>query len=110
MHDLYYKGRIHTRLNHVNAGYKTNRDIRLGTTERPLTLTLNNENRQPEIQLLLSEHQLVADIVIDESAAENITELTAIIDKPSPAITEKTAGRNDPCPCASGKKYKKCCA
>lgn len=22
---------------------------------------------------------------------------------------EKTAGRNDPCPCGSGKKYKKCC-
>jgi preprotein translocase subunit SecA len=22
---------------------------------------------------------------------------------------EKTIGRNDPCPCSSGKKYKKCC-
>ncbi len=22
---------------------------------------------------------------------------------------EKTVGRNDPCPCGSGKKYKKCC-
>jgi uncharacterized protein YecA (UPF0149 family) len=22
---------------------------------------------------------------------------------------EKTIGRNDPCPCGSGKKYKKCC-
>ncbi len=27
---------------------------------------------------------------------------------PSPMRTEK-AGRNDPCPCGSGKKYKKCC-
>ncbi len=25
------------------------------------------------------------------------------------AISEKTAGRNDPCPCGSGKKHKKCC-
>jgi preprotein translocase subunit SecA len=25
------------------------------------------------------------------------------------AISEKKAGRNDPCPCGSGKKYKKCC-
>jgi len=24
-------------------------------------------------------------------------------------IAEKTVGRNDPCPCGSGKKYKKCC-
>jgi hypothetical protein len=26
-----------------------------------------------------------------------------------PAIQEKKVGRNDPCPCGSGKKYKKCC-
>ncbi|WP_417593972.1 YchJ family protein [Oceanospirillum sp.] len=24
-------------------------------------------------------------------------------------VTEKNIGRNDPCPCGSGKKYKKCC-
>ncbi len=26
-----------------------------------------------------------------------------------PVLTQKKAGRNDPCPCGSGKKYKKCC-
>lgn len=26
-----------------------------------------------------------------------------------PATRAATAGRNDPCPCGSGKKYKKCC-
>jgi len=25
-----------------------------------------------------------------------------------PATSAKTVGRNDPCPCGSGKKYKKC--
>ena len=25
------------------------------------------------------------------------------------AVSDKTVGRNDPCPCGSGKKYKKCC-
>jgi SEC-C motif len=30
--------------------------------------------------------------------------------KPAPFLrTEKQVGRNDPCPCGSGKKYKKCC-
>ena len=24
-------------------------------------------------------------------------------------VTSKKVGRNDPCPCGSGKKYKKCC-
>ncbi|RYD07095.1 hypothetical protein N752_00505 [Desulforamulus aquiferis] len=27
-----------------------------------------------------------------------------------PVRKEQQAGRNDPCPCGSGKKYKKCCA
>ncbi len=29
--------------------------------------------------------------------------------RPEPVRKEQTAGRNDPCPCGSGKKYKKCC-
>ncbi len=28
---------------------------------------------------------------------------------PKPEITKVKVGRNDPCPCGSGKKYKKCC-
>lgn len=30
-------------------------------------------------------------------------------EKPQPVRKEKKIGRNDPCPCGSGKKYKKCC-
>jgi len=26
-----------------------------------------------------------------------------------PVVKKKKIGRNDPCPCGSGKKYKKCC-
>lgn len=29
--------------------------------------------------------------------------------KQKPVVKEKLPGRNDPCPCGSGKKYKKCC-
>jgi uncharacterized protein YecA (UPF0149 family) len=28
---------------------------------------------------------------------------------PQPQEVEETPGRNDPCICGSGKKYKKCC-
>jgi len=30
-------------------------------------------------------------------------------EKPQPVRNQKKVGRNDPCPCGSGKKYKKCC-
>jgi len=29
--------------------------------------------------------------------------------KPRSAVAKKVPGRNDPCPCGSGKKYKHCC-
>jgi preprotein translocase subunit SecA len=29
--------------------------------------------------------------------------------RPAPATAEKVIGRNDPCPCGSGRKYKRCC-
>jgi preprotein translocase subunit SecA len=29
--------------------------------------------------------------------------------KPQTVIKDKKVGRNDPCPCGSGKKHKKCC-
>lgn len=31
------------------------------------------------------------------------------MEKPSPIINKDKVGRNDPCPCGSGKKYKRCC-
>jgi HEAT repeat protein len=33
----------------------------------------------------------------------------ALLTEPRPARTARKVGRNDPCPCGSGKKYKKCC-
>jgi uncharacterized protein YecA (UPF0149 family) len=31
------------------------------------------------------------------------------LDAPLPITVKHKAGRNDPCPCGSGKKFKKCC-
>ncbi len=31
-------------------------------------------------------------------------------ERPKPYVREQKVGRNDPCPCGSGKKFKKCCA
>ena len=41
-------------------------------------------------------------------ARANATNI-APTEKPSPVKAQKKVGRNDPCPCGSGKKYKKCC-
>ena len=53
----------------------------------------------------------------DESGAREPPDVQAPVPPPSPTeyvapkpfIREPKIGRNDPCPCGSGKKYKKCC-
>ena len=46
-----------------------------------------------------------------KAAGMDITpEMQAMVDNMFRAVpTGHTVGRNDPCPCGSGKKYKKCC-
>lgn len=69
---------------------------------------------------------LMGDVLMYSSNEENVFKLTEILDKNNieyhdihnltddiyiqkPLITREKIGRNDPCPCGSGKKYKKCC-
>ncbi len=40
---------------------------------------------------------------------EKRQEITKEYKKSKTVVKEKTPGRNDPCPCGSGRKYKKCC-
>jgi len=43
----------------------------------------------------------------DDLEAEE--QLLADTEKVQPLTADAKPGRNDPCPCGSGKKYKKCC-
>ncbi|MEW6997408.1 PBPRA1643 family SWIM/SEC-C metal-binding motif protein [Colwelliaceae bacterium BS250] len=110
MHDLYYKGRIHTRVNHVKTGYNTKRTVKLGSEKNPLTLVVSSDERKLEVQTLVADNDLFADITVNSDSDENINELNAILNKPTTTTFEKMPNRNDPCSCGSGKKYKKCCA
>ena len=109
MHDLYYKGRIHTRHNHVTTGYNTKRSVKLGSEKQPLTLVVASEERKLAIAQLVSDNELFADITVDSNVEENILELDGLLNKPTTTRFDKTPNRNDPCSCGSEKKYKKCC-
>jgi preprotein translocase subunit SecA len=53
----------------------------------------------------LSSTERTQTIKVARSNSTNI----APTQKPAPVKAQKKVGRNDPCPCGSGKKYKKCC-
>lgn len=109
MHDLYYKGRIHTRHNHINTGYNNKRAVKLGSEKHPLTLVVASDERKAEVATIANENGLFADITVDSAVEENILELEGLLNKPTTTIFDKTPNRNDPCSCGSEKKYKKCC-
>ena len=41
--------------------------------------------------------------------SDMVSEAAAAVDKAKPVRVGPKVGRNDPCPCSSGKKYKQCC-
>jgi len=43
-----------------------------------------------------------------KKASDVVSEAAAAVEKAKPVRTGPKVGRNDPCPCGSGKKYKQC--
>jgi len=40
---------------------------------------------------------------------EDIADVEMLLNRPTPLRNPVKVGRNDPCPCGSRRKYKKCC-
>ncbi|WP_416305100.1 PBPRA1643 family SWIM/SEC-C metal-binding motif protein [Neptunicella sp. SCSIO 80796] len=110
MSKFFFKGRIDAREQYQRFGYKPKRNIKPGTEESPLNLTVNNEERKTAVEVLLKEHGLCANIQINSDAEEDLHELDVMLRRPKTTTFDKTPKRNDPCHCGSGKKYKKCCS
>jgi len=106
---FFFKGRPGNKPKHVNHAFSTNRVVKKGSKESPLSLTVTTEDRKAELEAIAAENGLYADVTVNTDLAENTSELDYILDKPVPVTVETTPNRNDPCSCGSGKKFKKCC-
>ena len=87
-------------------GQKT---AKLGTTKRPAVVRVQTEERLTEVASIFEEKGWRYTIGLEPDKSEDISDLEVLLNLPKPAVVEKKAGRNDPCPCGSGKKFKKCC-
>ncbi len=110
MSKFFFKGRIELPSDYSTYNYNTDPSTKHGSKKHPISLTVTSEARQTEIQAVLEEHNIFANITLDTDAEENIGELDMVLNKPKTVVLDKTPNRNDPCSCGSGKKYKKCCA
>jgi preprotein translocase subunit SecA len=67
------------------------------------------QQRQTRVSEVRERHDEVTKIAVEETDAEaTIASAEERTDVIRPVRVQKV-GRNDPCPCGSGKKYKKCC-
>lgn len=90
----------------VFDGEKT---AKLGTEKKPAVVRVQTEKRLKEVSAIFEEKGWKFIIGLEPDEPEDITDLEILLTPHKPMIAENKVGRNDPCPCGSGKKYKKCC-
>ncbi|MEM7130074.1 MAG: PBPRA1643 family SWIM/SEC-C metal-binding motif protein [Chloroflexota bacterium] len=81
---------------------------KLGSQKRPLFLTVQSEERKTALIAICDDNGWQHQITVDADVDEDIAELEELQNTPEPFKAEDKVGRNDPCPCGSGKKYKQC--
>jgi SWIM/SEC-C metal-binding protein len=82
---------------------------KLGTEKNPAVVRVQTEERMKEVASIFEENGWEYTIGLEPDTPEDITDLERLLNPQKPQISEKKVGRNDPCPCGSGIKYKKCC-
>ena len=88
-------------------GVKT---AKLGTEKKPAVVNVQTKKRMKEVAAIFEKNGWEYTIDLEPDKPEDITDLEILLNPPKPIIAEKKVGRNEPCPCGSGKKYKKCCS
>ena len=82
---------------------------KLGTEKNPAVVNVQTEGRVKELESVFEENGWKYTIELDKDQPEDIADLELLLNPPKTVVAEKKIGRNEPCPCGSGKKYKKCC-
>jgi len=82
---------------------------KLGTKKKPAVVHVQTEERLKEVSDIFKENGWSFTIKLEADKPEDITDLEILQNPPKTVSVEKVPGRNDPCPCGSGKKFKKCC-
>jgi SWIM/SEC-C metal-binding protein len=82
---------------------------KLGTEKKPAVVTVQTEERLKEVEAIFEAHGWKYTIGLEPDKPEDILDLERLLNPPRPIIADKKVGRNEPCPCESGNKYKRCC-
>jgi len=82
---------------------------KLGTEKNPAVARVQTKKRMKEVASKFEKSGWKYTIELEPDKPEDVTDLEILLNPPKTVVAEKKVGRNDPCPCGSGKKFKKCC-
>jgi SWIM/SEC-C metal-binding protein len=85
------------------------RTPKLGTEKNPARVHVRTQKRFKEITARFQEKGWKFKIELEPDKPEDITDLERLLNPVKPIRVEQKLGRNEPCSCGSGKKYKNCC-
>jgi SWIM/SEC-C metal-binding protein len=89
--------------------FAVKKTAKLGTEKNPAVVRVQTEEKMKEAATLFEENNWKYTIELEPDQPEDIADLERLLNPIKPTTAEKKVGRNEPCPCGSGKKYKKCC-
>jgi SWIM/SEC-C metal-binding protein len=95
--------------NRLRTGEFKKATAKLGTEKNPAVVHVRTEERLKELTSVFEKKGWNYKIRLDPDKPEDITDLERLSNPTKPMRVEKKIGRNEPCSCGSGKKYKHCC-
>lgn len=86
---------------------------KLGSDKRPAVVRVQTVARAEEIVACCDERGWKVIVGVEPQETEDVSDFEKLVNgtgQTRPTVrSEPRVGRNEPCPCGSGKKFKKCC-
>jgi SWIM/SEC-C metal-binding protein len=81
----------------------------IGTRKKPAVVRVQTPERAEHILDFCNDKEVVVIVGVEPDKPEDLSDIERALLAREPARSTPKVGRNEPCPCGSGKKFKKCC-
>ena len=82
---------------------------RLGSRRNPAIVRVKTMERASAVLEIFDRLGKQAIVGVEPDQDEDLSDLERLTNPPRPVRAAAAHGRNDPCPCGSGRKVKRCC-
>jgi SWIM/SEC-C metal-binding protein len=82
---------------------------RIGTQRHPAIVRVKTAARAQQLIAFCQDEGIQVIVGVEPDQAEDISDIERTLNPSEPVQALPSVGRNAPCPCGSGNKFKKCC-